>query len=40
MQCLEIKCVNLESQQIRKVSSAALPTNMQDGFKWSMIKVK
>jgi hypothetical protein len=40
MQCLEIKCMNPESQQIRKVASAAQPTNMQDGFKWAMIQVK
>jgi hypothetical protein len=37
MQCLEIKCVNPESQHIGKVASAALPTNMQE---WSMIQAK
>jgi len=40
MQCLEIKCVNPESQQIGKVASAALRTNTQDGLIWSMTQVK
>lgn len=40
MQCLELKCVNPDSQHIGKVSSAELPTNMQEGFKWPMIQAK